>query len=67
MNRKMWDKDGPVIADAFYTELFKGPDGNPMPLPDTSKSAEALSVAVNELRTRGVPFKRWVPFIHMGR
>ncbi|KAF8872483.1 hypothetical protein CPB84DRAFT_1854456 [Gymnopilus junonius] len=24
---KMWDTDGPVVADAFYKELFKGPDG----------------------------------------
>lgn len=63
----MWDEDGPVITDAFYRELFKGPDGNLMSLPDTSKSAKALAIAVNELRTRGVPFKRWVLFIHMGK
>ncbi|KDR76437.1 hypothetical protein GALMADRAFT_445475 [Galerina marginata CBS 339.88] len=64
---RMWDEDGPIIADTFYRELFKGLEGNPTILPDTSKSAEALAAATKELRGRGVPFKRWVPFIHMGQ
>ena len=62
----MWDEDGPVIADAFYKELFTGTDGTRLEVPDTSKSAKALWVAVNELRSKGVEFRRWVPFIHMG-
>ncbi|PPR04356.1 hypothetical protein CVT26_004224, partial [Gymnopilus dilepis] len=64
---RMWDVDGPVIADAFYKELFTGPDGSRLEVPDTSKSAKALWVAVNELRAKGVEFRRWVPFIHMGK
>ncbi|PPR04185.1 hypothetical protein CVT26_003822, partial [Gymnopilus dilepis] len=64
---KMWDADGPVIADAFYKELFTGPDGSRLEVPDTSKSAKALWIAVNELRSKGVEFRRWVPFIHMGK
>ncbi|PPQ97687.1 hypothetical protein CVT26_001870 [Gymnopilus dilepis] len=64
----MWrNQDGPAIANAFYRELFSGVDGNPMTVPDTSKYAEALSIAVEELRSRGVEFRRWVPFIHMGK
>ncbi|PPQ80535.1 hypothetical protein CVT26_004314 [Gymnopilus dilepis] len=65
-SRKMWDQDGPFIADVFYRELFKSPHGNRLTIPDTSRSAEALAVAVSELRNCGVPFKRWVPFVHMG-
>ena len=65
--RRMWDADGPVIADAFYRELFTGRDGCRIEIPDTSKSAKALWIAVNELRAKGVEFRRWVPFIHMGK
>jgi len=64
---RMWDEDGPIIADAFYRELFKGEDGVLMTRPDISKSAQALHVAVKELRIQNVPFKRWVPFIHTGK
>ena len=63
----MEDSDGPVIADAFYEELCRGLDGKPLVQPDTGRSAKALSIAVEKLRLKGAPFKRWVPFIHMGK
>ncbi|KDR69060.1 hypothetical protein GALMADRAFT_77866, partial [Galerina marginata CBS 339.88] len=63
----MMDEDGPVVADAFYEELFRDPDGKPAPEPDTSKSAYALHLAIKKLRAKNVSFNRWVPFIHMGK
>lgn len=63
----MRDEDGPVIADAFYEELFRGPDGKRVQVPNTSKSALALHLAVKRLRSKNVSFRRWVPFIHMGK
>ncbi|KDR74377.1 hypothetical protein GALMADRAFT_141422 [Galerina marginata CBS 339.88] len=65
----MWeimDVDGPTIADAFYEELFLGPDGKPALEPDIAKSARALHIAVQKLRSMNVPFRHWVPFIHLG-
>ncbi|KDR67399.1 hypothetical protein GALMADRAFT_147180 [Galerina marginata CBS 339.88] len=64
---EMMDEDGPVIADVFYKELFRGPDGEPTQEPDVNKSARALHLAVKELRAKNVSFRRWVPFIHMGK
>ncbi|KAF8815740.1 hypothetical protein BYT27DRAFT_7333814 [Phlegmacium glaucopus] len=64
---KMMDKDGPTMADAFYEELFRGLNGKPALEPDVTKSARALDVAVKKLRSRNVSFRRWVPFIHMGK
>ena len=62
------DKDGPTIVDRFYEELFSGgPDGRPAHEPDMTKSALALHLAVKKLRSQGVSFHRWVPFIHMGK
>lgn len=63
----MADQDGPTIADAFYEELFRGPDGKPVIEPDTTNSAQALHIAVKKLRSQNVSFRRWVPFIHMGK
>ncbi|KDR82433.1 hypothetical protein GALMADRAFT_237749 [Galerina marginata CBS 339.88] len=66
----MWeikDKDGPTIADAFYEELFQRADEKPTLEPDTTKSARALHVATQKLRSQNVSFSRWVPFIHMGK
>lgn len=60
----MWsmnDKDGPLVAKEFYSNLFR--DGRH---PKASDAAEALHLAVKELRKKGVPHERWVPFIHMG-
>ena len=63
----MMDEDGPIIADAFYEELFRGPDGRPIDQPDVKKSTYALHLAVKKLRSKNVSFRRWVPFIHMGK
>ena len=65
--REIADRDGPTIADTFYEELFRGPDGKPGLEPDTRKSARALHVAVQKLRSQNASFARWVPFIHMGK
>jgi len=65
--RRIYDEDGPVVADAFYEELFRGADGKPDARPDTTRSALALHLAVDKLRSSGVPFHRWVSFIHMGK
>ncbi|KAF8492717.1 hypothetical protein JB92DRAFT_3127719 [Gautieria morchelliformis] len=68
----MWsisDEDGPKVADAFYEYLYrKKPSAIAgMFQPDTREAARALYVAIDKLRSEGVSFKRWVPFIHMGR
>jgi len=63
----MKDEDGPIIADTFYKEIFRGPDGRPTPQPDVSKSAHALHIAAQELRSNNVAFRHWVPFIHLGK
>ena len=63
----MMDEDGPIIADTFYEELFRGPDGRPIDEPDVKKSTYALHLAVKKLRSKNVSFRRWVPFIHMGK
>jgi CHAT domain-containing protein len=57
----MNDQDGPQVARDFYSHLFK--DGQ---IPQATDAAEALSVAVKELRKKNVPYERWIPFIHMG-
>ncbi|PPQ93376.1 hypothetical protein CVT25_007085 [Psilocybe cyanescens] len=64
---EMMDRDGPTIVDAFYRELFRGPNGKLAREPDVTKSAYALHIAVKELRSQKVSFRRWVPFIHMGK
>ncbi|KAF8810350.1 TPR-like protein [Phlegmacium glaucopus] len=58
---EMKDRDGPTIADAFYEELFRGPDGKATLEPDITKSARALDVAVKKLRSSSpnVFFRRW--------
>ena len=63
----MKDQDGPTIVDTFYEELFCGPDGKPANKPDMTKSALALHLAVKKLRSQNVSFRRWVPFIHLGK
>ena len=58
-----------VVADAFYENLFKKTDFTAVDTsgPDISQAARALHYAVAKLRAEGVPFTRWVPFIHLGR
>ncbi|KAJ7230389.1 hypothetical protein GGX14DRAFT_343779 [Mycena pura] len=58
-----------MVLDKFYEHLFKNCDAasNPPVLPDLSKAAEALHIAVAELRKQpDVSFMRWVPFVHYG-
>ncbi|KAJ7483077.1 CHAT domain-containing protein [Mycena galericulata] len=57
----MQDEDGPVVAEIVYKFLFA--DGREPEVTDTAKS---LQLAVRKLRDDGVPYERWVPFIHMG-
>jgi CHAT domain-containing protein len=57
----MCDEDGPVIAEVVYSHLFAGDKR-----PQASNAAEALQLAVQKLRKAGVPYERWVPFIHLG-
>ncbi|KAJ7104687.1 CHAT domain-containing protein [Mycena epipterygia] len=65
----MWtmnDLDGPKVADAFYEHLFTHTSPGSV-VPDLTKAAEALHVAVLKLRGKsGVGFLRWVPFVHYG-
>jgi hypothetical protein len=65
-SRTIWDEGGPTVADAFYEYLYREKQSDSY-LPDTREAARALRFAVAKLRYKGVPFKRWVPFIHMGR
>ncbi|KAJ7264592.1 CHAT domain-containing protein, partial [Mycena rebaudengoi] len=60
----MWsmeDEDGPVVAETVYSHLLGS--GN---RPRASDAAKALQLAVRRLRDAGVPYDRWVPFIHLG-
>ncbi|TFK33703.1 CHAT domain-containing protein [Crucibulum laeve] len=62
----MWsiaDEDGPSVADAFYEGVLI--EANTWI--DTMKTAQALHIAVRRLRHKGVPFLRWIPFIHLSR
>lgn len=55
------DSDRPVVAEIFYSHLFR--NGR---TPDASEAAEALQLAVKELKARHVPYERWAPFVHLG-
>ncbi|KAF8197828.1 CHAT domain-containing protein [Mycena galopus ATCC 62051] len=57
----MRDQDGPLVAERFYGHLFR--DGRK---PQASEAAEALQIAVKELKARNVPYECWIPFIHIG-
>jgi ABC-type sulfate transport system substrate-binding protein len=63
------DEDGPKVADAFYKYLYRNKPSAAEDTfrPDTREAARALHIAVANLRSEGVSFKRWVPFIHMGK
>jgi hypothetical protein len=62
----MEDQDGPKVADTFYRHLFQMNDTNTSCIPDTTQAAQALHMAVKQLRAEGCSFRRWVPFIHLG-
>ncbi|KAJ6575609.1 CHAT domain-containing protein [Mycena vulgaris] len=57
----IYDTDGPLVAQVVYSHLFR--DGQQSQATD---AAEALQLAVNELKARKVPYERWIPFVHMG-
>ncbi|KAJ7264632.1 CHAT domain-containing protein, partial [Mycena rebaudengoi] len=57
----MMDEDGPVVAETVYSHLLGGGHR-----PQASDAAKALQLAVRKLRDAGVPYERWVPFIHLG-
>ncbi|KAJ7212683.1 CHAT domain-containing protein [Mycena pura] len=57
----MQDQDGPLVAKAVYSHLFR--NGRQ---PQATDAAEALHLAVKNLREKNVSYERWVPFIHMG-
>ncbi|KAJ7263864.1 CHAT domain-containing protein, partial [Mycena rebaudengoi] len=60
----MWsmdDKDGPVVAETVYSHLLGSGKR-----PQASEAAKALQLAVRKMRDAGVPYERWVPFIHLG-
>jgi CHAT domain-containing protein len=61
----MWsiqDRHAPLIADKVYSHLME------TKVPDSSKAAEALHLAVQQLREQvgERDFVSWVPYIHMG-
>ncbi|KAJ7730004.1 CHAT domain-containing protein [Mycena maculata] len=63
----MWtmdDEDGPEVARAVYSHLFK--KAGTTTCPQVTDTAEALRNAVRQLRTQGVPYERWIPFVHIG-
>ena len=60
----MWNTnhdDSSRVAEIFYSHLFQKDEH-----PQASDTAEALHLAIVELKKRKVPYKHWVPFIHMG-
>ncbi|KAJ7264609.1 CHAT domain-containing protein, partial [Mycena rebaudengoi] len=57
----MMDEDGPVVAEIVYSHLLGSGHR-----PQASDAAKALQLAVRRLRDAGVPYERWVPFIHLG-
>ncbi|KAJ7688601.1 CHAT domain-containing protein [Mycena rosella] len=57
----MCDSDGPLVAEAVYTHLFRNGQ-----IPAATDAAEALQIAVRNMRDSGIPYERWVPFIHLG-
>ena len=62
------DEDGPDLAGEFYKHLFQSDNSSEdtKDTPDITRSAYALHKAVENLRSTGVPFSQWAPFIHLG-
>lgn len=56
----MNDQDGPVVAQTVYQELVKGD------LLDLEEVPYMLDLAVQKLRSKGLPPHRWAPYIHIG-
>ncbi|KAJ7272379.1 CHAT domain-containing protein, partial [Mycena rebaudengoi] len=57
----MMDEDGPIVAETVYSHLLASGQR-----PRASEAAKALQLAVRKMRDAGVPYERWVPFIHLG-
>ena len=58
----MDDEDGPMISKEFYKHIFRKP-GNKA---DFRDSAEALNLAIREMRKNCMPLERWILFVHIG-
>jgi CHAT domain-containing protein len=61
----MWamaDEDGPLVAEVFYKHMFRKKSG----VDCADAAGEGLAKATRELRRRGVPFSRWINFVHYG-
>lgn len=69
--RSIRDSDGPIVADAFYGHLLSltaSANAAASAIPDGTHAAHALHLAVAKLRAETkCSFRRWVPFIHLGR
>jgi len=52
-----------MVADVFYQHLCSNGAGKQ---PNALNAAQALHLAVKNLREKGAAFERWVPFIHLG-
>ncbi|TFK31076.1 CHAT domain-containing protein, partial [Crucibulum laeve] len=68
----MWsisDEDGAKVADYFYQKVFHGvgQHASIKPIPEFGHTARALHYAIGRLRSEGIGFRRWVPFIHIGK
>jgi CHAT domain-containing protein len=62
----MWtisDDHAPEVADDVYKHIFQNRQPGDGLAP---KAAEAVHIAVKNLRERGAPCKSWVPFVHFG-
>ncbi|KDR68028.1 hypothetical protein GALMADRAFT_79204 [Galerina marginata CBS 339.88] len=59
---EMNDEDGPNISKEFYRHMFR----NGGKKADFRDAAEALSLAIREMRKNGVPLYRWIMFVHIG-
>ncbi|KAJ7272465.1 CHAT domain-containing protein [Mycena rebaudengoi] len=57
----MMDEDGPAVAETVYSHLLDSGQR-----PQVSDAAKALQLAVRKMQDVGVPYERWVPFIHLG-
>ncbi|KAF9465338.1 CHAT domain-containing protein [Collybia nuda] len=57
----MPDIYGPKVAEVVYKTIF-GEDN----IPDASRAAEGLHLAIQKLRRDGVHLHQWMPFIHLG-
>jgi hypothetical protein len=49
--REIADKDRPIMADAFYEELFRVPLVKPVLEPDTTKSAQGSGCILRSLHS----------------